>query len=1173
VARRAAILLDKRNAKFTLEELIEDINSGKRNGVLKKLVGNPVTASRFYYRAPTPFEIKLMETDTDGPLAKLHQYVIVEYADSAAREAAIESIKRDRSFLHVVRDAVTAHSALPSEATSSPTWLGTSASIGKQWGMHKLGFAETPAVGVSPAKPGGWDKSRGRAFVGIVDNGIETIHSDLIKNYRHHLSFNFYTKTYFDEPDELIFPYFGAAGHGTHVASTIAASHNDGGTAGGCPECSLVILREFGSLTAQATAIARAVDTGVQVLNMSFESEPQDRYDCAAANALDVFCLVLTHASNNGVSLVAAAGNQGNIQNFSTSAIPHADLWNVPAVHPNVLAVSGLQFDGTNANFWTGGPGGGAASGYFGSNFGAMINGVPQISFAAPAKDVLASVYHGQTWNAICGDTANAPNAAVTTPNTDGVGLCTGTSMAAPHISAMAGLVKSANPLLDTAGVKSVLIQASECLEGNLLAPCTATTPLNGVAGDAMKKLGYGVPKADKAVQIALGGPSAVNRMTPLFANYSTQGHSHFYTTNPQMVISAMRGTLQPSPRYKFDPVNVNCSLTPAKCTNLPLFLDQGFTTRLPDGTLQSANSISTVFEATSTALTAPLRPNVTLQNAAGTNYLPQNTNALPILRTATGFAGDALIPSNAVLTPLAISEFPLSYPAIGLPIPGYPNLPCGPYVVGNPSTFCTYWEPKAIAMLLTTHANPVNASQPLKPIYRLSCAAEASCNLSNETATKPFHITFRYVNNLPDVNVLTSGSGTNTYKLDGIEGYVFTIGTGFPQPSGTKKLCSKRDANSNDYILFLENTPYPLGNGSFGTTGTCATTTTDYMAGGASYLIDAVELGYAYPVDRPKALPDQPLPAAQSFNGDQYSDIFWINDVTQATAVWQQNGYTTTSTAAATGQTTDASWKVAAIADFDGDGMADILWRGVSGANLGKTKLWIMNGSTVISSTDIGIPSQTPLIVTDYEIAGVGDFNGDGSADILWRSTTSGYHVMWFMQGASIMNNSSVPVGTVTPSWKVAGVADLNGDGKADILWRNSASNDIASWIMNGAQISAQQSVQGGVDPNWVIKAVADVTGDGHADVVWYHGLTGSVAVWKLVNGLYNTGVSLGSGVIEAWQIVGVRDFDGDKKADILWRHSTGTNAIWLIDGLSIKGQAGINAQPVGWTVQPAIP
>jgi hypothetical protein len=44
-----------------------------------------------------------------------------------------------------------------------------------------------------------------------------------------------------------------------------------------------------------------------------------------------------------------------------------------------------------------------------------------------------------------------------------------------------------------------------------------------------------------------------------------------------------------------------------------------------------------------------------------------------------------------------------------------------------------------------------------------------------------------------------------------------------------------------------------------------------------------------------------------------------------------------------------DPNWKVTATADFDADGKADILWYN---ASQGQTALWLMNGSSITSST-----------------------------------------------------------------------------------------------------------------------------------------------------------------------------------------------------------------------------
>jgi hypothetical protein len=44
--------------------------------------------------------------------------------------------------------------------------------------------------------------------------------------------------------------------------------------------------------------------------------------------------------------------------------------------------------------------------------------------------------------------------------------------------------------------------------------------------------------------------------------------------------------------------------------------------------------------------------------------------------------------------------------------------------------------------------------------------------------------------------------------------------------------------------------------------------------------------------------------------------------------------------------------------------------------------------------------------------------------------------------------------LGTVAPAWSVSRIADFNGDGKADLLWRDT-SGTLAVWFLNGASVS----------------------------------------------------------------------------------------------------------------------
>ena len=82
-----------------------------------------------------------------------------------------------------------------------------------------------------------------------------------------------------------------------------------------------------------------------------------------------------------------------------------------------------------------------------------------------------------------------------------------------------------------------------------------------------------------------------------------------------------------------------------------------------------------------------------------------------------------------------------------------------------------------------------------------------------------------------------------------------------------------------------------------------------------------------------------------------------------------------------------------------------------------------------------------TPQAVTtvsnlDWYVAGSGDYNGDGQADILWRNIRTGANTIWRSANSATRQGMF----SVKPfvGWRVAGSGDYNGDGVSDVLWRN---------------------------------------------------------------------------------------------------------------------------------------
>jgi len=187
-------------------------------------------------------------------------------------------------------------------------------------------------------------------------------------------------------------------------------------------------------------------------------------------------------------------------------------------------------------------------------------------------------------------------------------------------------------------------------------------------------------------------------------------------------------------------------------------------------------------------------------------------------------------------------------------------------------------------------------------------------------------------------------------------------------------------------------------------------------------------------------------------------------------------------------------------------------------------------------------------------------DFNGDGKADILWRNASTGQVIMWLMNGSSIIGQGLIYQDT---NWTPIATGDFNGDGKADILWRNASTGQVIMWLMNGSSMIGQASIY--QDVNWSPVATGDFNGDGKTDILWRNASTGQVIMW-----LMNGSSIIGQGLIYQdtnWTPIATGDFNGDGKADILWRNaSTGQVIMWLMNGSSMIGQASIY-QDVNWS------
>lgn len=239
--------------------------------------------------------------------------------------------------------------------------------------------------------------------------------------------------------------------------------------------------------------------------------------------------------------------------------------------------------------------------------------------------------------------------------------------------------------------------------------------------------------------------------------------------------------------------------------------------------------------------------------------------------------------------------------------------------------------------------------------------------------------------------------------------------------------------------------------------------------------------------------------------------------------------------------------WQVAGFGDFNGDGYQDILWRNT---NNGQNVLWEMQNGVI--TKDWGVISTVGL---DFSVAGIGDFNGDGYADILWRNT-GGVNVIWNMK--SNVKIGDYIVQNVPTDWKVISVADFNNDGKADIFWRNNNGQNVI-WNMNNSSI-----IQNGpdgvefVDNSWYVAGIADFNGDYKQDIFWRNN-NGSNVIWNMNNRAKNASLPF-STVGNDFIVGGLGDFNQDGKADIFWRNQNGQqNVIWNMNNATINANTQV--------------
>lgn len=181
-------------------------------------------------------------------------------------------------------------------------------------------------------------------------------------------------------------------------------------------------------------------------------------------------------------------------------------------------------------------------------------------------------------------------------------------------------------------------------------------------------------------------------------------------------------------------------------------------------------------------------------------------------------------------------------------------------------------------------------------------------------------------------------------------------------------------------------------------------------------------------------------------------------------------------------------------------------------------------------------------------------DLDGDGTPDLLSRSANSGRLFYTRMSPSAVPSALIEILPTLGLQWTLAAQGDFNADGKADLVWRNSQTNQVALWLMDGPR-PAEGFYLRAPDASWRLIGAADFNGDTAADLAWLNDVSHNVEVWLMVGSTITSSAVVAVLPHGHWQPAAFADFNGDGKSDMLWhdRTSAESNAIWLMSGTTV--------------------
>jgi hypothetical protein len=232
--------------------------------------------------------------------------------------------------------------------------------------------------------------------------------------------------------------------------------------------------------------------------------------------------------------------------------------------------------------------------------------------------------------------------------------------------------------------------------------------------------------------------------------------------------------------------------------------------------------------------------------------------------------------------------------------------------------------------------------------------------------------------------------------------------------------------------------------------------------------------------------------------------------------------------------QISNSSPIVPAIGDFNGDGSADMVLHRVNQKGNLEFEGYLINNNHVVSANVLG------EVGFDWKVAGFGTLNGDNTDDMVL--TRINQKANREFEGYLINNDHVVSaslLGEVGNEWAVAGLGDLNGDHTDDMVLtriNQKANREFEGYLINNDHV-VSANLLGEAGNDWKVAGFTDLNGDGIKDMVLSRTNQKGNLEFEgyLISNNHVTTASLLAEVGNEWAVVGFGDLNGDKTGDMV--------------------------------------